>query len=26
MKKMQQEAKKQEAEDNPFAALLGKIK
>ncbi|MDD6795694.1 MAG: DNA topoisomerase 3 [Clostridiaceae bacterium] len=26
MKKMQQEVKKQEAEDNPFAALLGKIK
>lgn len=26
MKKMQAEAKKQEAEDNPFAALLGKIK
>lgn len=26
MKKMQKEAEKQEAEDNPFAALLGKIK
>jgi len=26
MKKMQAEAKKQEVEDNPFAALLGKIK
>ncbi len=26
MKKMQNEAKKAEAEDNPFAALLGKIK